>query len=397
MLVSLGIGVLLAELVLRVVIPHRTTHSVWPPSMSKVFRPRAELYPDLPRETRFSINSRGVRGPEIGRDEEELRVLALGGSATECIYHDDPVTWTAQVGTLLSSRPGARKVWAGNAGRSGMNSGDHVLHAKHLLAELPRLDAAVLLVGVNDLGAALGKPESYAAMPEDLDHSLSEKAVRRAFFQVPGRLEDSWDYDASFLTKSQIYQLVKRIRRQRTRDLGSVYKLQDDNGDNMTRWREHRRTARKVLEELPPLEGALATFRANLTAISRIAKARGVPLTLMTQPSLWRADLTPAEQEMLWMGGVGEFQSEPGHDYYSVAALAGAMKMFNEVTLEVCREQGLSCVDLATVVPADSKIFYDDCHFGRTGADKIARAVADHLAGQAPFAMEGGSSATGRP
>lgn len=394
---SLCVGVLLAELVLRVVVPPRTTHSVWPPNMSRVFRPRAELYPDLPRETRFSINSRGVRGPEIGRDEEELRVLTLGGSGTECIYHDDPTTWTAQVATLLSSRPGARKVWAGNAGRSGMHSGDHVLHARHLLAEMPRLDAVLLLVGVNDLGAALGKPESYAAVPEDLDQSQHEKAVRRAFFQVPGRLEDSWDYEASFLAKSQIYQLVKRIRRQRTRDLGSVYKLQDDNGDNMKRWREHRQKARTLLEELPPMDGALATYRANLTAITRIAKARGVPLTLMTQATLWRADLPPAEQSMLWMGGIGEFQSEPGHDYYSVAALARAMKSFNEVTLDVCREQAVSCLDIAGVLPPDAKIFYDDCHFGRTGADLIARAVAAHLARQAPFSAEGGGSSTGRP
>jgi hypothetical protein len=86
------------------------------------------------------------------------------------------------------------------------------------------------------------------------------------------------------------------------------------------------------------------------------------------------------------MGGVGDFQAEPGHDYYSAGALALALRRFNDVTLDVCRLQGLSCVDLAKEIPSDTTVFYDDCHFGQAGAERIAQAAAAHLAKQAPFA-----------
>ena len=395
MLVSLGVGVLLVEVILRVIVPVRTTHCVWPPNMSHVFKPRPELYPSLARETRFSTSSRGLRGPELSPDGDELRILALGGSTTECLMHDDGKVWTAQVGELLGARRGGQRVWVGNAGRSGMNTRDHVLHATHLLAELPRLDAVLLLAGVNDLVAALGKPEAYTPVPEQMAPKAEEKAARRAFSQVPGRLQDSWDYERSFLARSQIYQLVKRIRRQRTRALNSVFNFQDDYGDQLARWRENRQKASRIMEELPDLSGPLVTYRANLSRIARIAEERGVPLVLMTQPTLWRADMPAEEQSLLWMGGIGDFQGEPGHPYYSAAALADGMRRFNEAMLEVCREHGLSCVDLAKEIPKDPTIFYDDCHFGQQGASRIAEIVAAHLAAQALFA--GRAAATDRP
>lgn len=385
LLVSLSLGLILVEVVLRVVVPPRTTHCVWPPNMSRVFKPRAELYPDLLRETRFTINSRGLRGPELGRDEDELRVLAIGGSTTEGLYHDDAGVWPARVGALLQEAPGSKRVWVGNAGRSGMNSRDHVMHAGRLLEELPRVDAVVLFVGVNDMIAALGKPEAYTPFPDETDREGQAKAARRAFFQVPGRLEDSGDYERSFFAKSQIFQLVKRVRRQRVRDLNSVYKMQDDNGDNMLRWRENRRQASRILPELPDLAPHLATFRANLNRIADVAKARGTPLVMMTQPTLWRADMSPEEEKLLWMGGLGDFQVEPGHEYYSTAALADGMRRFNEVTLDVCRERGIACIDLAGEIPKDATIFYDDCHFGRKGAERVAQAAAAHLAKQPAF------------
>lgn len=383
-LLSSVFALVLAEIVLRIVVPPRTTHSVWPPSMSRVFHPRAKLYADLPGETRFTINARGLRGAELGRDEEELRVLALGGSTTECLYHDDPKAWTNLVSTLLSD-DGKKRVWVGGAGRSGMNSGDHVLHAKHLLAELPRMDAVVILLGVNDMSVALGRPEAYEPTPRDMDHATHEKAVRRAFFQVPGPLEDAWDYDGSFAAKSRLYQLVKRIRRQRSRDLGTVYRMQDDEGEAMIRWRANRRQARSVKGELPDLTAALATFRANVTAIAEIAAERGLPLVLMTQPALWRDDLPQAEQDLLWMGGLGDFQSGPGYDYFSAGALAEGLRRFNAVTLDVCRERSLPCLDLAKEIPSDTTIFYDDCHFGQTGSERIAEALATHLRRLPPF------------
>ena len=94
---------------------------------------------------------------------------------------------------------------------------------------------------------------------------------------------------------------------------------------------------------------------------------------------MWRPDLTPAEQRLLWLGGVGPFQEEPGQPYYSVAALAEAMHRYNQTTLEVCAELQLDCFDLAAAVPADTMLLYDDVHYTEAGSALIGRLVAEHL------------------
>lgn len=384
-LLSLLMALVIAEVALRLVVPARTNHYVWPPGAYHTFKPRADIMPDYTPETKFSINSVGLRGAELGRDDEELRVLALGGSTTECLYHDDNKAWVRRIGAVLSGGGGERRVWSGGAGRSGANTGDHVLHAKYLLKELPRMDVVLVLAGVNDVNVALAMPDTYLPTPATLEPEQHEKAVRKAFMQVPGPLEDSWDYDSSFLRRSQLYQLVKRIKRQRSRDLAAHNLVDDDTGKGMVRWREHRAKASRIRTDLPDLTKGLATFRANLNTIADLVSAAGPRLVLLTQPTLWRADLGEEEQKLLWMGGVGDYMQEPGHEYYSVAALAEAMRQFNEVTLSVCRERGLGCVDLAKEIPKDSKIFYDDCHFGHTGSEKIAQAVAAFLKNEPPF------------
>lgn len=381
---SLLMALVIAEVALRIVIPARTRHLVWLPGVHHTFKPRADVMPDYPPETHFSVSSAGLRGPELGKDDQELRVLAIGGSTTECLYHDDSKVWVRRVGELLGE-VGGRRVWSGGAGRSGMNSGDHVLHTKYLLDELPRVDVVVMLLGVNDVNVALGMPETYLPMTGDIDPIKHEKEIRRAFVQVPGRLEDSWDYDSSFLKRTQIFQLVKRIKRQRTKDLAALSLADDDTGKGLLRWRDHRRQAKRILTEVPDLTAGLATFRANLGTIAELAAAKGTRLVLMTQPTLWRADLSEEEQKMLWMGGVGDYMREPGHDYYSPGVLAEVMKRFNEVTLAFCRERGLGCVDLASEIPKTPKIFYDDCHFAHTGSELVAQSVASFLKKGPPF------------
>lgn len=384
MLLSLVFAFTVAEIGLRILIPPRTKHFVWPPGSFHTFKPRRDIFPNTSPETHFSISSLGLRGKELGKDGSETRVLALGGSTTECLMQDDTKTWPARLGDLLTASSG-RPAWVGNAGFSGMSSGDHVLQAQVLLSELPHMDSVLVFLGVNDVGVTLGKPEDYLPMPEELNEEDHEKAIRRVFQQVPGRLETTWDYNSSVLRRSQVFQLYKRFKRRKSKDLDSFQLAQDDSGSAILRWRENRQKAAHVVNELPDLTTPLATFRSNLQTIVKVVKKHDAKLVFLTQPVLWRSDLSEADQKRLWMGGIGDFMREPGHDYYSVAALAEAMHRFNAVTLEVCRETGTLCIDLAAKIPADTTVFYDDCHFGEAGSEKIAQAVHADIAKEVPF------------
>jgi len=112
-----------------------------------------------------------------------------------------------------------------------------------------------------------------------------------------------------------------------------------------------------------------------------IAETHNVRLILITQPTIWRADLTEAEQAWLWFGqGPGEF-------FYSIEALARGMSMtiYNDRLLKICHQRQVECVDLANVLPKDTAVFYDDVHFNKTGSVQVAQILTTYLLSEPPF------------
>ena len=100
---------------------------------------------------------------------------------------------------------------------------------------------------------------------------------------------------------------------------------------------------------------------------------------------MYRTDLTPEQQALLWLGGVGEFQLTPGHPYYTVRAMAEGMRRYNDAMLQLCKAENVECIDL-TGMDKSTATFYDDVHFNEAGARAVARIVAEHFKAHPPFA-----------
>lgn len=377
-LVALSVlfALVLAEIALRVAIPEKKGYRVWPAGMHHTFHPNPAVMPHHSKDTRFETNSLGLRGPDPGPDSD-YRILAIGGSTTENLYIDQEVAWALRIGPLLSTS--TRRVWAASAGLSGMNSADHVVHARFLLPQLPRIDLVVTLVGVNDVGVALALPDKYVAVPGDIEAAQAETLLRRAFQQIPGPVQHTWELEGPYYRRLRLFQLAKRIKDGRSRDLATASLTNNDDGTSMTRWREKRQNAKEIIDATPDLSTPLATYRANLTTYVNLVRARGSKLLLITQPALWRPDLSAEDQKRLWMGGRGDYQKQEGMPYFSVRVLSEAMDRFNEVTRSVCKEMNVECLDLATMIPKDSDHFYDDCHFGDAMSKQIAEIVAEAI------------------
>jgi hypothetical protein len=105
----------------------------------------------------------------------------------------------------------------------------------------------------------------------------------------------------------------------------------------------------------------------------------------VTQPYVYRDDLPGEHAKLLWMGWIGERQSEPGQEYYSVGALARAYEAFNRTLLGFCRDTGAECIALEPKLPKDTRSFYDDIHFNESGAELVARVVYEYFASRPPF------------
>jgi lysophospholipase L1-like esterase len=345
----------IAEAVVRAVVIPTPLYNQYPwPPMTYVRKAAEEVSPGRGR-IYFSVNTLGVRGPEGGPKESDLAILCIGGSTTECLYNTDEASWPCRVQSDLARAPG-RGVYIGNAGRSGHTAANHAYLLRHYPG-VERFDAVLVLCGVNDVLGWLRR----------------DRDERRA--RVPNETLFDWSrpHDA-YYRRLALWRLAETIL-----DVGSPLArgqvFQDATGDWYAKARAARRRAlqSRTFAELPAdLDDALAHYRRDLIDVVQAARERGRAVAMMTQPTLWRADLPPELEDKLWQ--YNQFGA------YTPAALAQAMDAFNQVMLDVCREHGVPCLDLASQLPKDASVFYDDCHFHDEGCRIVADRVAAWLA-----------------
>jgi len=361
------VGLGLAEWVLRLSEDDRadTGPYVWAPGVEQQFAVPAGRMPGVGAASWFRINREGIRGASFDTDQA-VRILAVGGSTTECLYLDDDLAWPARLQDLLDEETGQRH-WVGNVGRSGRTADKHVLDLAHLVPGYPRIDIVVVMVGVNDLHRRLMYGEREPALPDVRVPQVRESLAERAFVE-PGppsgwRLLDKLGLGPASTASAR----------------SSNESLQDPGGELFERLRSARARAAVDLP-LPDLTSALRHYELCLNAIVDEAAALDVRLVFVTQPSLWQPDPKPEHDALMWMGGLGSF-IESGHSdrYYTPGALADGMRRYNERLAEVAVARGVECLDLAGVLPRDTSVYYDDVHFNENGARLVARTLADYF------------------
>jgi hypothetical protein len=128
------------------------------------------------------------------------------------------------------------------------------------------------------------------------------------------------------------------------------------------------------------MDAALDEYERNLARLVTEARVQGVRVIPLTQPTLWAAELTPAQRALLAFG-----KSPDPQQYYSERALAKGMAAYNRRLLTVCSLLSVECLDLATLLPRTFDIFYDEMHFNVGGARAVASQVSRYLARTPPF------------
>ena len=386
-LVSVAVAVVCGELVLRAITPDR--YYVFPPGLERTFRPVPDTMPGINGNSRFIINEDGVRGPSFS-DQDTFRILAVGGSTTECLYLDQAEAWPQLLQDMLNAEREQSDIWVGNLGKSGHDTRHNKLQVERLLDQYPRIDVVVLLQGVNDMRFWLNSfdNEELAAQRYVTD----EAVLDQAFATRPGRTVEfvrkgdhqSWQCvscEEPFYKRTEIWRRLRILKRAYFGS-GEEAIVQDEAGDIYLTARRRRREAVKE-NRLPNLASGLAAYARNLEGIIDAVQSRRARVVFMTQPSIWRSDLPPDLDSLLFMGGPigGDFYetAQKRDAYYSVSVLADAMKQYNDEMLRVCQARGVLCLDLASQIPKDTSSLYDDVHFNEAGSAKVARALADFL------------------
>jgi lysophospholipase L1-like esterase len=287
--------------------------------------------------------------------------VTVGGSAAECLYLDSGKTWPDLIARGLTQN--GITAWVGNAGISGRKAEHHLAVLENLPFDRYGVDVVIELVGVNDLASFLKHDGVVKSTPSEI--------MAQTFIGNPRAGAGPW------YKRTRLWQTAKRAVRAHRRYQNQL--LQNVDASMLTRWRTYRREATQIRETLPDLREGLSEYAGVLNRTVDVARARGLRLILLTQPALWRADLSPREDSLLWSGGVGEYQREGGHPYYSAPALEQGLMAYNRVLLDVCERRGVECIDLASKLPKDLTVFYDDAHFNEAGARTVADIVVAYL------------------
>jgi lysophospholipase L1-like esterase len=375
---SAVVALFLAEAALRVLLPAPEGWFVFPPGLHREFEPREEIMPGVRGVSRFLVNSQGFRGDEPSADHT-VRVLAVGGSTTQCLYLDQTEAWPRRAQDLLTERLAARgRVWVGNAGKAGRRLPEYRLQLERILPTHPELDAIVMLVGANDVNRWLNEDDRFE--PVDLRRPEVREALLDRAFDVRPR-----PYALLPPRRTALFGLVARA--EKAIEVRRHWQMiEDERGSHYEIWRERRAQAARIRERLPELGPALAAYASDLEAVQALARQHAVRVIFMTQPFIYRRDLPDELARLLWMGWVGERQSDPDQEYYSIGALADAYAAFNGRLREFCGRSGAECLDLEPLLAKDTTSFYDDIHFNESGAEAVARAVSGYLASRPPFA-----------
>jgi len=376
---SLAFFLAIAELAARLSLSEG--YQVWPPNFRATFAPGENVLKGASDESSITINAQGMRGDPLASDQR-YHLLAIGGSTTICNYLDDDDAWPYLVQQGLEAELGEGSVWVGNVGRPGHGTNQHRLHVEKLLAQYPEIDAVFVLVGINDMLIRVLLLHDPIPLPKP----GSDQDLRQAFSVFPG-----WDAESPWYRRTGIarFLVARRWRLPGQRDDGP---LVDSRAELIVRARDYRRRATSFPEELPGLPDGLAGYERNLNGIVDAAQAAGRRLIFLTQPTLWREGLTPEEEASLWMGGPRFDRLGPGAEFYSVRALAEGMARYNETLLRVCRARGVECIDLATQLPRERVVFWDDAHFTVEGSRRLAQLVSDYLLSREPLARPGSGS-----
>jgi lysophospholipase L1-like esterase len=295
-------------------------------------------------------NSLGFRGPEPPADfSQDLTIVAVGGSTTECFDLAEDKTWPHDLDMKLQ-RDFAH-VWLDNAGLSGNSTfGHYILMQDYLVKLQPKV--VLFLVGINDVGL-----QSERDFDERI-HEINFRSMER------------------FLASAAVHSELATAAL-------NLYRFYFPKSTMINNQNDPQETD---LRKLPPFavskeaqaaiikdhqDHYLGPYKKRLEKLITICRNHNIIPVLLTQPVLYGNMVDPTTKVDL------------GHKFVAKdmngATAWEVLELYNDVTRRVGRKRGVLVIDLAREMPKDSCYYFDLMHYTNAGADKVADLIAAQL------------------
>ncbi len=313
--------------------------------------------------TSFNGGLRSLTMTKLEPAKQSLRVLCLGASTTDQGHQEIQDTWCAIIEKQLKKKhPGWQTAFHTlSYGRAGTKALDTLVWLKKRFDDI-KPDIVITLLGINDL-AWNGGP-GYVV--RDVDAAIAGRLSRPDQKSILGR--------AKLLCK-QSSELCRRAARawksfQLSKSLtgsGAIEWL----SSNLPRLRAEYRALPSV-DKLKRAPDPIKEFEASLHRMLKFLQNRDVDAIVLGQPTVWKPNLPPSEQRILWF----PVNTPNGFVRPSPRWLLSEMQRYNAVQGSIAAKFTVKFVDLDAKISKDLKHYLDDCHF----TDQGSRAVAEHVA-----------------
>jgi hypothetical protein len=289
-------------------------------------------------------------------------VLVIGGSAAECYFLDQDLTWSAVAQRHLEAPEhlvelGVPRVHVGNVSRSILRCEDLALLLARILPRYSRLDAIVLMVGGADVLSWVesGMPSTFAPPPPGL---------RKIFEEHP---EGPWGWRPS---ETALWYLARGLRRRA---------LRPTSGGRPAEWlrrlRRQRAETPARVDVVPDPAPMLDRFERGLDRLLSVARACTERVVLVRQP--WFGPVpTTDEEAMFWNFGLGRPYKSPVSAYLTPRAVDALMHAMDARSCAVATARGVDQVDTMGTLERSGRTFYDELHLTPEGAAVVGRLAA---------------------
>jgi hypothetical protein len=281
----------------------------------------------------------GLRGRY--KNTKEIVLLTVGGSTTDQRYISEGYTWQDILQDNFESE--GKNIVIANAGVDGQSTYGHIKNFEYWFPHVPNLHPkyVLFLVGLNDFYVSEGhgfyimKDSEFSIMSSFRKNS----ALYRLFRNVHGIFLAEVKYDAGHkkINKSVIMYTQHALQ--------SDYSFMDKR---------------------------LAEYRGRITVLIEKTISFGSIPIIVTQPSSRYRFVNDT------LEGIESTSDYDGHEYNGVDYYHMKTKL-DSVALEVCRVNGIICIDMGKERIWDDSDFYDYAHMTPPGVRKIGEYLYKQL------------------
>jgi lysophospholipase L1-like esterase len=301
------------------------------------------LGPELDERVVVYKNSLAFRGPEPPKNfQDNLTILTIGGSTTECIVINEEKTWPTLISNELSKQ--FKNVWLNNAGLNGHSTYGHIKLLQDYVIKL-KPKVCIFLVGCNDVN----RP----------DLSRSDSSVYNEY--------------QNLIVRSARYSRLVNVclnfyRHHRAKQLELIKGLPFELNDS--KYKPTTISDSLINVALEQLKPDVERYGTRVKKIIELCKTNAILPIFLTQPCI----LGDAIDDVTGVNlGTFPYRNMNGKLYWSELAL------YNSETKRICNEENVRVMDLASMIPKSSKYFYDLLHFNKAGCRKISELLSPQL------------------